>query len=302
MTIKNSSSLISRIAVLMTCHNRRQKTLACLHALSAQELPANVQLTVYLVDDGCNDGTGAAVRQNFPNVRVLMGNGNLFWCGGMRLAWKEAMKDDYDAYLWLNDDTILSSYAINKMLDTARAVKAMYGKFGIIVGSCYDAESGVHTYGGRIKRRRFTRLPDKPLPPKEHIIPCDTMNANLVLVTRDDFRILGNFSPEYTHAFGDTDYGMRAKKVGISIWVAPGYLAECQRNNKIPLWTDPKMKLSERWHHMKSPHGLPPKQWYIYVKRHTGWHWPFYFLKPIIRVLLPSLWHNRMMFFNKRII
>ena len=41
-----------RLAVLMTCHNRRQKTLACLAALQRQELPPNIVLKVYLVDDG----------------------------------------------------------------------------------------------------------------------------------------------------------------------------------------------------------------------------------------------------------
>ena len=289
MTIKNSTSLISRIAVLMTCHNRRQKTLACLHALAAQELPANVQLTVYLVDDGCTDATGAAVRQHFPNVRVLMGDGNLFWCGGMRLAWEEAMKDDYDAYLWLNDDTILLKGAVDKLISTARVIRKKEGRDGIIVGSCRDPITGKHTYGGRVKRTARAKLPDQLTPPGDDILPCDTMNGNLVLVPREVVTAVGILSEEFTHARGDVDYGLRAKAQGFSLWIAPGYAAECSMNNP-PGWTLPELSISERLKILYSPKGLPPKEWSIYLKRHAGFFWPFYWLKIYVRVFFPWLW------------
>ena len=44
-----------RIAVLITCHNRRVMTLACLDALVANRLPSAVTLAVILVDDGSTD-------------------------------------------------------------------------------------------------------------------------------------------------------------------------------------------------------------------------------------------------------
>lgn len=46
-----------RIAVLMTCHNRRETTLKCLSSLYDQALPSGVTFKTYLVDDGCADGT-----------------------------------------------------------------------------------------------------------------------------------------------------------------------------------------------------------------------------------------------------
>jgi GT2 family glycosyltransferase len=93
---------VIRIAVLMTCYNRREKTLACLRALKeATKAAAGISDTdVYLVDDGCTDGTAEAVRLSFPNVQIVAGTGSLYWCGGMRLAWREAAKSRYDAYVW----------------------------------------------------------------------------------------------------------------------------------------------------------------------------------------------------------
>ncbi len=49
------------LAVVMTCHNRRETTLRCLRELEAQTLPAGWNMRTYLVDDGSTDGTSAAV-------------------------------------------------------------------------------------------------------------------------------------------------------------------------------------------------------------------------------------------------
>ncbi|MHC5831198.1 MAG: glycosyltransferase family 2 protein, partial [Nostoc sp.] len=76
-----------QLAVIMTCFNRRETTLICLRALAQQ----TKSFDVYLTDDGSSDGTSKAVKVFYPQVQILQGNGNLFWVGGMRLAFAEAM-------------------------------------------------------------------------------------------------------------------------------------------------------------------------------------------------------------------
>ena len=120
----------TQLAVLITCYNRRQSTLSCLEALYNQSVE-DVKLDVYLVDDGCTDGTGEAVRSRFPEVRVVAGDGNLYWCGGMRVAFSEAMKGDYDYYFWLNDDTVLLPGALQGLLETAH-VKGAKGLLWVL--------------------------------------------------------------------------------------------------------------------------------------------------------------------------
>lgn len=284
-----------RIAVLMACYNRRDTTLRCLASLFDQGLPEGVTLSVYLVDDGSTDGTGPAVQARFASVTVLQGDGNLYWNGAMRVAWARAMADGRDYYLWLNDDTMLLPGAIATLLRTARDVLQREGCEGIVVGSCRDCRTGQHTYGGRVKRRQSSRLPLKPLPPGPQMLPCDTMNGNLVLVPKAVVSVLGNLSAEYTQTmgFGDVDYGMRARRAGIPVWIAPGHVAECSVSERVHPWTDPRIPLVQRWRDMCSPLGLAPKHWYTYVRRHTGYAWPLYFLKPVVRVLLPWVWTMR---------
>ena len=66
-----------QLAVLMTCHDRRDITLVCLQTLYQQD----AIFDVFLLDDGSSDGTSEAVKQHYPNVKILPGNGNLFWGG-----------------------------------------------------------------------------------------------------------------------------------------------------------------------------------------------------------------------------
>jgi len=281
-----------RISVLMTCHNRRQTTLGCLRALYLQDIPERIRLDVFLVDDGSTDGTSSEVMKCFPQVKIIQGTGDLYWCGGTRLAWQEALKGSYDYYLWLNDDTMLLPGAVRTLLKTAEKIRCAEGRDGIVAGSCRDRETKQHTYGGRIKRNSHARLASEVVPPAGEPIPCDTMNGNIVLVSRDVVNRIGILSPEYTHFMGDVDYGLRAKSSGIPIFVAPDYLGECSRNGQDPPWTNPRVPLRARLKNLCSAKGLPPREWFTYVKRHTGAQWPIYFCKPLVRVLFPRLWHR----------
>src|SRR5918998_6020285 len=112
----------TRIAALAACHNRRRKTLSALEALFNQKLPPGVSLRVYLLDAGSTDGTPHAVQNAFPEVELLRGDGSLFWNGGMRLAFSQALTVGYDYYLWLNDDTILEGEALANLLHTHRSL------------------------------------------------------------------------------------------------------------------------------------------------------------------------------------
>ncbi|MFC1652798.1 glycosyltransferase family 2 protein [Planctomycetota bacterium] len=284
MACIDSQKSEQRIAVLITCYNRKDTTLACLKTLFGQVLPSQVRLDVYLVDDASTDGTSDAVRQTFPTVHILNGSGLLYWSGGTRLAWQQALKKQYCYYLWLNDDTCLTPNALDILLAVDKTAQK------IVVGSCCDPITGEHTYGGRIRRNTRIQLPTEPILPEDRPIHCETMNGNIVLVPQFVVDTVGILSSEYTHTIGDVDYGLRAQKAGLSVLVAPGYLGKCARHKQIAAWTDPHTSLLKRLKNMCEPKGFPPREWYVYVRRHTGYQWPFYFVKPFVRVLFPWLW------------
>ena len=82
-----------RLAALLTCNNRRDQTLRCLSSPAMAKEAVSTRGTIDTFwDDGCSDGTAAAVRSRFLDVHVITCTGNLFWCGGMRLAWTHAAR------------------------------------------------------------------------------------------------------------------------------------------------------------------------------------------------------------------
>jgi GT2 family glycosyltransferase len=284
---------LTTIAVLLTCYNRREKTLQCLKALYEQDLPTGIELNSYLVDDASTDGTAEAVRQNYPDVHVLHGTGSLFWNGGMRSAFGAAQADDPDYYLWLNDDTILHPHAVRTLLDVSRQLAHQKVDRAIVIGSTLDPETGRPSYGG-LKQTywwhptKFHHIHSDPNQPR----PCDTLNGNCVLVSRAVASLVGNFSPEYTHNLGDYDYGLRARRKGCSVWMAPGYLATCSANP--PTGRIVKSELAQaNWHQVDRPKGLALNdvtlhsfdEWKAFCHQNGGLLWVVYWLLPYRRLL-----------------
>ena len=262
-----------RITVLFTCYNRRDLTLNCLRRLATQGT-CGAELRYVVVDDGSSDGTADAIAEEFPSVRLLKGNGSLYWCGGMRLAWAEAAKDDPDYYLLLNDDTELFPEAFEKLLQIAPSPDALM----IAVAAIGDPATGKQAYGGH---RRNGMVPASGKPEK-----CHTFNANCVLVPRSVYRKLGIFYHGFTHGMGDFDYGFQATKRGISVIQTGDFIGTCKTNPKEGTWGDRSLPRLKRLRLLESPKGLPFKEWFTFIVRNNGWRSPYYIFSPIVRILL----------------
>lgn len=276
---------IMTIAVLLTCYNRKAKTISCLKSLFAADLPAHCNLSVFLVDDGSTDGTSDEVKKNFPKVNIIKGDGQLYWSGGMRLAWETASKaQDFDFYLWLNDDTLIDDFAINELLGCYLAAKKETLNQSIIVGACRESsDCTVFSYGGRNE--------DGPLIPNGKIQECKYINGNVVLISKEIFKKLGNLSSEYTHSIGDFDYGLSAIHKGIKCYTTTKYIAVCPQNISFA-WSNPETPLFERIKLLYSPKGLNLKEYIIFRKKFWGWKWIIFTLKVYLKVIAPSLYNK----------
>lgn len=215
------------VAIMMTVHNCKNKTLSfledCYRQIDTMKGKYDYSFSFYVLDDGSIDGTSEEILNNFPEINLIKGNGQLYWSRGMSLVWKEAALKDYDFYFWLNVDTILKEDAIASMMENSRFL----GHRAIIAGTAVNEEGSI-TSGGLTKAGKHV-IPEKVIP-----VPCYTINGNLVLIPRYVYKILGNIDPHYRHYFGDLDYGVRAYKVGIVRVVAPGILATYSPKEETP--------------------------------------------------------------------
>ncbi len=269
------------VAVLITCHNRRDCTVRCLRALFSQEQVRSeeVNLDVWLVDDGSQDGTAEAVAHEFPQVRRIPGKGDLFWCGGMALAWRHAAESKPDAFLWLNDDVVLQPGAVANLHRVSRQ-----NPDAVVIGSCSCPRSGLRTYGGL---RRLGAHPGKlsPVEPAaDQPVRCDTFEGNIVWIPATTYLLTGPLGA-YRHAMGDIDYGYRVAKLGLPLLIAPGFQGQCSSNSRRGTWEDPTVNRRERLKKLRGVKGLPARDWWRFCRRHGGLRAPLYFVSPLLRVL-----------------
>jgi len=279
------------VAVCLASYNRKDKTLSCLRALYAETWPADVTFTVYLLEDASTDGTGAAVKSEFPQVRFIEGDGQQFWSGGMRRALRLAMADGHDFYLWLNDDVQIYPGAYGRLIATYDALKAADGREHIVSGPMIDEETGRTSYGG-------FHLGNKLLPSSARLvepdpvkpIAVDMVNGNLLLVPRAVAEVLGPISDVFVQTMGDWDYGMRGLKAGFGLWIAPGHYGHCTANvGARPHWSGAHRSLRDRYRMIHHPRSMPFKTRAVFLMRHFPLLSPWLLISPYVTMPLYHL-------------
>jgi len=277
------------LAVLLTCHNRRDLTLRCLAHLAHAHATAtangwNFALSIYLVDDGSSDGTADHVTRQFPQAKIIRGDGQLYWNRGMHLAWQVASGDGHAGFLWLNDDTLLRPAGLLTLVRVAGRPENWISRAVVVAGTCVDPSSGRWTYGGYRGRQAI----EQPVQSER----IERFNGNVVFVSRAAFERTGNLDPYFRHSFGDMLYGLSARRNGVDCLLAPEVIAEC-RPGEVSSWCNPDVAFRNRLRHLLSPKGCPPLELVYYSRQISPWRWPLVLGKLALRVAMPRLFKGK---------
>ncbi|WP_196053252.1 glycosyltransferase family 2 protein [Bacteroides clarus] len=268
------------IGVIMTCYNRKNKTLKCLTELVKQFAQSDFNYDIHLTDDGCDDGTAEEVKSRFSNSIIYKG-GNLFWAGGMRLAWKAAHEyKSYDYYLLLNDDT----YVNNNLVADLWECIMITNKKAIIVCNVCDPVTGDRTYAGdKIRKFPFKVFSLLPNGKPQYI---SYSGANCMFVPRDIVEKVGFFPDIYIHGIADLDYCLRAQRYGFKVIMTSRYCGTCESDHGVPTTKDlRKMSIAQRYTYLMSPKGKAAKQWVYYQWTFFPWRLPLVLGKILLQLL-----------------
>ena len=201
--------------VVIPVYNRRRFTQECLISLSRQTCR---DFKIIVIDDGSTDGTDQMIKDEFPEVILLHGDGNLWWTKATNLGIKYALNQDAEYILTLNNDTILSEDYFEKMIFHASKKKdALLGSLAL------DYKTQNPVYGGEIinwKKAKFDSLLTRLEPDKyQGLHKVTHFLGRGLLIPSVVFKKIGLFDENnFPHYLADYDFTHKAVRNGFDIY------------------------------------------------------------------------------------
>ena len=241
----------AKIWIVIPVHNRVATTLRCLRGLQAVGAPSFA--TILVVDDGSTDGTEGAIREQFPEVRVAKGEGDLWWTGAVKKGTEIAIREGAEYVIWLNDDCLPNAGALETLVAGSTRTGAIYG------GICRSSSSGGVTYSGGFMPEVW---PQPVLEAPSQSISCDWLHGNLVCIPRRVPLLIGFPDAErLPHNWGDIEYTYRAKVAGVTVILEPAASGVCDPDPGpfCQSWIDPSLRVRDIWLNF-----FNPKVWWYF--------------------------------------
>ncbi len=205
-----------RVGIVVLNWNGLQDTLECLESLSGM---AYTNREIIIVDNGSTDGSPEAIRERYPEVRLLRNARNLGFAGGNNAGIRKALDDGAEMVWVLNNDTIVEKDALSHLVATAMDSEEIGLASPVI--RYYDDPGTVQFCGSYIEWE------------KKRIVHMDEMGANIgnnmpmclwgtaLLIKRSSIDRIGFLDEKYFAYHEDEEYSMRAVRAGLRNVVEP---------------------------------------------------------------------------------
>lgn len=261
--------------ILIPTHNRRDISLAALGRLAADRVLD--WATVIVIDDGSKDGTAEDVRERYPTVDLLRGDGTWWWGGAIRRGMEAALARAPERIWWLNDDCMPPAGAL-------AALRDFVAREGCVAWITARAPSG-WDYGAQRKTawriRRCTRV-------EEAAGEIDTFSGNCVCLPAPWVRRVGlPDDRSFPHGLADFDYGLRLRAAGANLRPLPNRVAQSNEPAAAAAesWLASARPMRDIWRDFRSPRSfLYFPAWRRFALKYWGpvWGWAV-FSAPYVR-------------------
>ena len=238
-----------------------------------EELDA--EYSVVIVDDNSSDGSYKWIQENYPQVKMLKGTGDLWWGGGINKAVTYALDElKADYILWWNNDIIAEKGyfknipAILEKTDPKYVLGSkifFYLKPEMIwsMGGVFNPKTGKHGMIGTY---------DTDGPAYQKPIECDWLPGMGTIIHKSVFEKIGlvdnkNF-PQY---HGDSDFTFRAKKAGFILQSRPEFVIYNDTRNTGLKHNESFKNLIQSMRTIKSNYNI--KKELLFYKKHAESRW-----------------------------
>jgi len=215
------------VTVIIVSFNTKEELEACLASMAAA--PPAVAHRIVVVDNASSDGTPAAVRQNWPVVRLIASDRNLGFAAANNLAIREA---DTEFVLLLNSDTLVPAGAIDALVGALESDPGAAAVGPRLVGADGRPEISFGPMMGpfnELRQKVLGRLYDRRVAAavsrvtrmtRERQYP-DWVSGACLLVRRADALAAGLLDDRYFLYAEDVDFCAALRSIGRRILFTP---------------------------------------------------------------------------------
>lgn len=221
---------MKKIAIVIPIYNRLQITksgLLNIHlALLNVKENSHFNFDVIIVDDGSDDGSSEWIKENYPAVKILRGDGNLWWTGSVDLGARMAVNElGYDYVLLWNDDTICNQDYFEELINILN--QSFYNNKILVSKVLWqDEREVIFNFGCYLDSKNGKKIlngsnevdSDK----YNNIIKVDWSGGMGTLIPKEVLKSIDFFDPKnFPQYHGDSDMFLRAKKNGFETFAIP---------------------------------------------------------------------------------
>lgn len=224
---------LTRIEIITPVHNRRDITLQCLKSL-ARINKTGLDVHIIIVDDGSTDGTSKAIAENYPEVEIVQGDGNLWFTAGTNRGIEAALKHNPEYILTINDDAVFDENFLQLMIETAeKNPRSIVGALLLLWDTphkIFQVSPKWDFWAGGF--RHWVQQTVWTVPKKAWEV--ELIVGNCVLFPVEAIKECGLMNEKRFPHFGDAEYTPRMRRRGWRLLIEPRARVFCQPNNLPP--------------------------------------------------------------------
>ena len=209
---------LPKVFIIILNWNGLEDTLECLESVFKMAYP---NFKVIVVDNGSTDKSVVVIQENYPEVIMIENKANLGYTGGNNVAMGYAMQNGAD-YMWLlNNDTIVESDTLNKLIAIGES-NAEIGLLSPVIYYC-DVKTEIQFCGDYIdwENHSIHRIRDIELWRNKDIKRNLLLWGTALLIKGFVIEQVGYLKEEYFAYCEDAEYCVRVSKSGYAIALVP---------------------------------------------------------------------------------
>ena len=204
----------SSVAIIVLTYNGMAYIDDCLSGLLKQDY--NGEYFAIVVDNNSKDGTPEFVSRSYPNVTLLKNDTNLGFAGGNNVGIRYALKLGCDAVVLVNQDTIVSTHLLSRLVNGAFSDERIGASQALIL--LYPEKTLINSIGNSIHYLGFgytngyrMQVEEYLSNIKNNVVDIAYPSGAAVLLKRKALEDVGLFEERFFMYHEDLDLGWRLR-------------------------------------------------------------------------------------------